>query len=167
MKTIDLFAGCGGLSLGFQNAGFEIEASFDNWQPAVQIYKENFEHPVYEIDLKEPTSIESIKNFRPQMIVGGPPCQDFSSAGKRDETLGRADLTISYAKIVESVRPEWFVMENVARITKSEVLQEALRIFKQAGYGVSYQVLDASLCGVPQTRKRFFWWGTNTQPIIF
>ena len=90
------------------------------------------------------------------MIIGGPPCQDFSSAGKRDESLGRADLTISYANIVVSAQPEWFVMENVERIIKSNILKEALQIFKIAGYGISYQVLDASYCGVPQARKRFF-----------
>lgn len=82
--------------------------------------------------------------MKPQMIIGGPPCQDFSSAGKRDETLGRADLTISFANIVSEAKPEWFVMENVERITKSGILKEALQIFKKAGYGISYQVLDAS-----------------------
>jgi DNA (cytosine-5)-methyltransferase 1 len=90
------------------------------------------------------------------MIIGGPPCQDFSSAGKRDETLGRADLTVSFANIVSETQPEWFVMENVERIMKSHILKDALQIFKNAGYGISYQVLDASYCGVPQARKRFF-----------
>ena len=90
------------------------------------------------------------------MIIGGPPCQDFSSAGKRDETLGRGDLTLSFANIVSTCRPEWFVMENVERITKTKILKDALKIIKQAGYGISYEVLDASYCGVPQARKRFF-----------
>jgi len=102
-----------------------------------------------------------IKNFHPPKdvfwgIIGGPPCQDFSSAGKRDETLGRADLTLSYANIVVHAKPEWFVMENVERIMKSKILKEAISIFKSAGYGISYDVLDASYCGVPQSRKRFF-----------
>lgn len=156
METVDLFSGCGGLSLGFQNAGFEILAAFDKWEPAVKVYRENFNHPIYDTDLSSDEGLEFVKSLKPKMIIGGPPCQDFSSAGKRDETMGRADLTISYANIVASAKPEWFVMENVERITKSHILKDALKIFKKAGYGISYQVLDASFCGVPQARKRFF-----------
>ncbi|MDR0659982.1 MAG: DNA cytosine methyltransferase [Prevotellaceae bacterium] len=156
MKLVDLFSGCGGLSLGFQNVGFEISAAFDNWISAVKVYRDNFNHPIYHTDLSTKEGLLFVKNLNPQIIIGGPPCQDFSSAGKRDETLGRADLTISYAKIVSACNPEWFVMENVERIIKSKILKEAIIIFRQAGYGMSYQVLDASYCGVPQARKRFF-----------
>ncbi|HRK26133.1 MAG TPA: DNA cytosine methyltransferase [Chitinophagales bacterium] len=167
MKTVDLFSGCGGLSLGFQNAGFEIVAAFDKWEPAVKVYRDNFNHPIYDIDLASEEGLEFVRSFKPQMIIGGPPCQDFSSAGKRDETLGRADLTISYANIIAVAKPEWFVMENVERIIKSRILKEALQIFKKAGYGISYQVLDASLCGVPQSRKRFFLVGHKKSPDNF
>ena len=156
MKVVDLFSGCGGLSLGFQNASFKVVAAFDKWEPAVKVYRENFDHPIYDTDLSSEEGLKFVKSIKPQMIIGGPPCQDFSSAGKRDESLGRADLTISYANIVVSAQPEWFVMENVERIIKSNILKEALQIFKIAGYGISYQVLDASYCGVPQARKRFF-----------
>lgn len=156
MQTIDLFSGCGGLSLGFQNAGFEILAAFDKWKPAIQVYQDNFNHPIYDIDLESKEAVEFIKILNPEIIIGGPPCQDFSSAGKRDETLGRADLTLSFANIISTCKPEWFVMENVGRITKSKILKEAILLFKKAGYGISYDVLDASLCGVPQARKRFF-----------
>ena len=140
MKTVDLFSGCGGLSLGFQNAGFEILAAFDKWEPAVKVYRDNFRHPIYDSDLGSEVGLEFVKSFNPQIIIGGPPCQDFSSAGKRDETLGRADLTISYANIVKASMPEWFVMENVERIIKSRILKEAIQIFKSSGYGISYQV---------------------------
>ena len=156
MRTVDLFSGCGGLSLGFQNVGFEVLAAFDKWEPAIKIYKDNFDHPIYDFDLSTTESQDFICRLKPQIIIGGPPCQDFSSAGKRDETLGRADLTISYANIVAHCKPEWFVMENVGRIMKSNILKEAIKIFRAAGYGISYEVLDASYCGVPQSRKRFF-----------
>ncbi len=53
MNTIDLFAGCGGLSLGFQNAGFVVKAAFDNWKPALDVYRENFSHPIFDIDLSQ------------------------------------------------------------------------------------------------------------------
>lgn len=90
------------------------------------------------------------------MNVGGPPCQDYSSAGKQDETKGRADLTLRFTELVCAVYPEWFVMENVDRILKSQTLPKAIALFKSTGYGLSQVVLDASLCGVPQKRKRFF-----------
>ncbi len=156
MNTIDLFSGCGGLSLGFQNAGFKIKAAFDKWQPAIDVYKANFSHKIFNLDLSEGSTIELLKYFSPQMIIGGPPCQDFSSAGKRDETLGRADLTLTFAEVVTELLPEWFVMENVSRIEKSRILSEAKRIFKKAGYGLTEKILDASFFGVPQKRKRFF-----------
>ena len=70
--------------------------------------------------------------------------------------MGRADLTISYAEIVSFIKPEFFVMENVERIKKSGILRQAIKIFKGSGYGLTMEVLDASLCGVPQARKRFF-----------
>ena len=156
MKTVDIFSGCGGMSLGFQNTGFEIVAAFDNWEPAVKVYQDNFDHTIYNVDVATQESLAIIKSLNPEIIIGGPPCQDFSSAGKRDETLGRADLTLSYANIVAVCKPEWFVMENVAQVLKSKILKQAIEVLKNAGYGISYQVLDASYCGVPQARKRFF-----------
>jgi len=167
MRTVDLFSGCGGLSLGFQNVGFDIIAAFDNWQPAVAIYKENFNHPIYNVNLAHKENISLIKNIHPEIIIGGPPCQDFSSAGKRDETLGRADLTLSFANIVAAAQPQWFVMENVARIKSSRILQQAINIFENADYGLSSHVLDASYCGVPQSRKRFFLIGCRHAPAGF
>ncbi|WP_223257273.1 DNA cytosine methyltransferase [Phormidesmis priestleyi] len=155
MRVIDLFAGCGGLSMGFQKAGFEVVAAFDNWKEACDIYAANFDHPIFQTDLSNLEDLKILKKWEPDMVIGGPPCQDFSSAGKRDETLGRADLTISYARIISEVKPEWFLMENVERIRKSRVLQEAISLFRAGSYGLSSTVLDASYCGVPQTRKRF------------
>lgn len=157
MRVVDLFSGCGGLSLGFQNAGFEIVAAFDHWKPSVDVYRKNFDHEIFEVDLVvESKNIETFSKYEPDIIVGGPPCQDFSHAGKRDEEGGRADLTITFADIVTGVRPKWFVMENVERIVKSKRLHVARRIFDEAGYGLTMKVLDASLCGAPQKRKRFF-----------
>ncbi|MFY9227536.1 MAG: DNA cytosine methyltransferase [Blastocatellia bacterium] len=157
MRTIDLFAGCGGMSMGFQNVGFQIVAAFDNWQPAINTYTNNFTHPIYNYDLaKYEPSCNIFKNLSPEIIIGGPPCQDFSSAGKRDETLGRANLTISFAEIVSKVKPQWFVMENVSRADKSKTLIKAKEILVKAGYGLNQIILDASLCGVPQERKRLF-----------
>lgn len=156
MKVVDLFSGCGGLSLGFEQAGFDVVAAYDNWQPAIAVYKENFTHPIFNIDLSnEDYAVKHIIQYHPNIIIGGPPCQDFSSAGKRDENNGRGDLTISYARIISTIKPSWFVMENVSTILKSNKLTVAKDIFKQAGYGLTQIVLNAALCGVPQRRKRF------------
>ena len=155
-KTIDLFSGCGGMSLGFQNAGFEILAAYDNWKPAVDVYELNFDHPIFSEDLADEKVQKKIKAFKPNVIIGGPPCQDFSSAGHRDENLGRAVLTYTYRDIILRIKPKYFVMENVPEITKSVILKEIKDSFKEAGYGLTERILDASYCGVPQSRKRFF-----------
>ena len=146
------------MTLGFQRAGFTITAAFDNWKPAIEVYKKNFlDHPIFELDLGESNiDIDQFRQFQPDLIIGGPPCQDFSSAGKRDETLGRANLTVSFARIVTTVFPKFFVMENVARIRSSRALREAIQLFRDHNYGLTWHTLDASLCGVPQKRKRFF-----------
>lgn len=157
MRLVDLFAGCGGLSLGMEKAGFNIVAAYENWDAAADIYRQNFNHPMYEVDLSDTDySIKHIEKFRPDIIVGGPPCQDFSSAGKRMKIGSRGNLTISYAEIISEIRPRWFLMENVERIKKLEVFEKAKKILKEAGYGLSETVLDASLCQVPQKRKRMF-----------
>ncbi|MEE0636636.1 DNA cytosine methyltransferase, partial [Adlercreutzia sp.] len=76
MKAIDLFAGCGGMSLGFEQAGVDVVAAFDKWQPAIEIYRANFDHPIFDKDLSEDDSADLIKSYAPDLIMGGPPCQD-------------------------------------------------------------------------------------------
>lgn len=157
MRVVDLFCGCGGLSLGFEKAGFNVVAAFDKWEAALHVYNTNFDHPAKQLDLTDVSHcVETITALSPDMIIGGPPCQDFSSAGKRDEDNGRGDLTVNYAEIISAIKPPVFVMENVDRIVKTNKLVEAKRLFSEAGYGLSFRILDASYCGVPQKRKRFF-----------
>jgi DNA (cytosine-5)-methyltransferase 1 len=155
LVTVDLFCGCGGLSLGFENAGFEILAAFDNWKPAVDVYRTNFDHPIYEQDLADEGVQVNIRNMKPDIIIGAPPCQDFSSAGHRNINLGRAALTKTYCDIITTTLPRYFVMENVPEITKKEILCAILERFKGVGYGLTSMIIDASLCGVPQSRKRY------------
>ena len=85
MKVVDLFCGCGGLSLGFQKAGFEVVAAYDKWEAALNVYRINFDHPAENMDLSNvPASSEVISRYEPEMIIGGPPCQDFSSSTTND-----------------------------------------------------------------------------------
>ena len=156
MRTVDLFSGCGGMSLGFQSAGYNIVAAFENWPAAIECYKQNFKHPVIETDLSiVDEAIIRIKKYQPDLIIGGPPCQDFSNAGNRTEGE-RAELTHSFAKIITAVKPKFFVMENVARASESEAYKKARKLFIDNGYGLTEIVLDASHCNVPQKRNRFF-----------
>jgi DNA (cytosine-5)-methyltransferase 1 len=157
MKTVDLFAGCGGLSLGLGRAGHEVVAAMDNWDPAIAVYRENFEHEMLKQDLSDvASSVEAVNRFHPDLVAGGPPCQDFSSAGLQNHAGTRADLTYKYADIICSVKPKYFIMENVERIRKSHVLPEVIGQFTDAGYGLTAVILDASYCGAPQARLRFF-----------
>ena len=163
MKFIDLFSGCGGMTLGFQNAGYEAVAAYDNWDAAIQVYQDNFDHDIHDVDLRFwEKSLASLKAYQFDMIIGGPPCQDFSHAGKRNEDLGRADLTICFAKIVSHIKPKWFVMENVDRAVKSQRYGQACEILSKADYTLTQRVIDASLCGVPQSRKRLFLIGESS-----
>ncbi len=157
IKAVDLFSGCGGMSLGFSRAGFDVVEAYDNWDPAIDVYRRNFSHPIVKKDLSDvPGTIESVCKWSPQLIFGGPPCQDFSTAGYQDETRGRAALSVCYAEIVAGVSPRWFVMENVATIRNTQSFKKACSIFREAGYGLTCKVLNAAYCGVPQARKRMF-----------
>lgn len=156
MRVVDLFSGCGGMSLGLGQAGFDVVGAFDNWDAAIDIYRANFRHPIFKADLSsDETWVEKIKELKPDLIAGGPPCQDYSIAGKR--SLGaRANLTVRFAEIVSSVSPTWVVFENVYNIERFDTLPEMKSILSKAGYGLSSMVLDASRCGAPQKRNRFF-----------
>ena len=137
MRIVDLFCGCGGLSLGFQRAGYKILAAFDNWDDAIAVYHNNFKHPIIKQDLSDVMeSVKKISKYKPDMIIGGPPCQDFSSAGTRDENKGRGDLTVHFAAIVTSVTPKWFVMENVDLITKTNKLIHFSLLLHQTTYNI-------------------------------
>lgn len=154
MRAVDVFSGCGGMSLGFEQAGVDVVAAFDKWAPAVEIYRANFNHPIYEKDLCDEDSVDQIRSIAPDLIMGGPPCQDYSIAGKREQGE-RANLTIRFADIVAGVKPAWVVFENVYNIERFGTLPKMKETLKKAGYGLSCTVLDASRCGVPQARKRF------------
>jgi len=156
MNVIDLFCGCGGLSLGFQNAGFTIDIGIDNWKPAVNVYNDNFTHQAIKSDLNDNKILQQLLKNNYKMIIGGPPCQDFSIAGPRVNAGNRANLTIVFCDIVRQIKPEWVVMENVYNIKNHSIFPEILKKFAETNYGVTHLVLDASFLGVPQARKRFF-----------
>ncbi len=160
LKAIDLFCGSGGLSAGFIHSGIEVVAAFDNWTAAIETYRRNITNHVTERDLSDiHESVAEITAIGPDIIAGGPPCQDFSSAGKRVEG-SRANLTRAFGNIVAECSPPFFLMENVPQVRFSYVYQKVKAQLTVAGYEISEIVLDASQCGVPQARKRFFAFGS-------
>lgn len=166
-RVVDLFSGCGGLSLGFEKAGFDVVAAFDNWEEAVEVYNDYFDHKAHVEDLGDLVRDEKygkITKYAPDLIVGGPPCQDYSSANTHfsdgepdpEDYQDRSSLTIDFAKIVLRSRPQWYLMENVPPSKKSPTYQKAMEMLQEAGYGVTLIQLNASYYGVPQSRRRLF-----------
>jgi site-specific DNA-cytosine methylase len=156
MRAVELFAGAGGMSLGLKRAGFDVVAAYDSWQEAVDVYRANLGGFVRQADLKDIFGIApAIVAQRPDLIAGGPPCQDFSPAGERVEGE-RAGLTRAFAMLVAIVRPGWFLMENVPQAATSEAWRDARAMLMKSGYGLTETKLNASFYGVPQARKRLF-----------
>jgi DNA (cytosine-5)-methyltransferase 1 len=156
MRVADLFCGCGGLSSGFQTTGNEIVFAADTWSRARLAYDANFDHISSRVDLSDVIEgAHAVTRRSPEIIIGGPPCQDFSAAGLRTEA-DNADLTVAFTEIVRACRPIWFVMENVPAAASSRAWSIARRRFSTAGYGLTELTLDASRYGVPQLRKRLF-----------
>lgn len=154
MRAVELFCGAGGMSRGLIDAKIQVVAAYDFNPDTVEVYRQNIGPHAAVMDLSNVLhAIRVIAPLRPDLLCGGPPCQDFSLAGRRIEG-DRADLTIAYATIVASVRPEWFFMENVIPALNSQAWSDAKAILKRAGYGVSVSKIDCSRYGVGQSRRR-------------
>ncbi|HEX2787578.1 MAG TPA: DNA cytosine methyltransferase [Ignavibacteria bacterium] len=170
-RLIDLFCGAGGLSKGFEMAGFKTLLGIDSIQRFTETFQLNHTNSkticgdITKITVDEIKKI--INNLEVDVIVGGPPCQGFSMAGQRDPKDPRNSLFMEYVRIVEGLKPTYFVMENVPGILTMEtasgqnVLSIILTEFKRLGYTVEYKKLLASDYGVPQKRKRIIFIGTN------
>lgn len=164
---IDLFAGCGGLSLGFEMAGFESLLAIDFWQDALDTYAYNRTGArtlCGDLSAIDPDEIKSRYGIgEVDVIIGGPPCQGFSVAGKRIIEDERNKLYKSFVNFVRVMRPRAFVMENVPNILTmggGMVKEAILEDFAAIGYQVAVQVLNASDYGVPQNRRRAVFIGT-------
>ncbi|MGO7438280.1 DNA cytosine methyltransferase [Rhizobium ruizarguesonis] len=157
MRVVELFCGAGGMSLGLKEAGCDVVAAYDAWPVAVENYNRNLGVDHAKVaDLGDLLGIvPELLKLAPDVIAGGPPCQDYSSAGRREEA-DNARMTLAFALIVATVRPQWFLMENVTTAAKSATWAEARTVLKRAGYGLTESKIDASRYGVPQSRRRLF-----------
>lgn len=155
MRVFELFCGAGGMSLGLESVGFDVVGAYDSWSLAVAHYNANLGDGRAKVaDLNDVLGVVSeLLSLDVDMIVGGPPCQDFSIAGQREEATN-AKLTLAFALIVATVRPRWFLMENVTTIARSGTWAEARAVLKRAGYGMTESKINASQYGVPQSRRR-------------
>lgn len=173
---IDLFAGVGGLSLGFENCGFEVVLANEYDASIASAYSKNRPHTKMIVDDITKLPIEdTFGSYRGSidLVVGGPPCQGFSQKGQR-KTINdpRNFLFKYYVDVVDKVCPKYFVMENVPNLLTAEngyFKNEIISLFSELGYVISADVLNASDFGVPQNRRRAFIIGkrTNGSAVVF
>ena len=161
MYYCDLFSGCGGVSVGFEEAGFTCVVAVDNDKNAAAIYKENFPtHPFILHDLSLPLSLpegDEMRELFPDCVMcGGAPCQDFSLCGPVEKKkLGqRARLTPAFARHVLDWMPRWVVFENVRNAQLKPQFAELMQTLQAAGYVTRHEVLLASEFGMAQKRFR-------------
>lgn len=164
---VDLFAGAGGMTLGFEQAGFDVLAAVEIDPIHCATHEFNFPfwsvicQSVIELTGREIRERSKIKDREIDVVFGGPPCQGFSLMGKRALDDPRNSLVSHFMRLVLELQPKYFVMENVKGLTlgkHQQFLTEIIAEFQSHGYVVenNYEVLNASYYGVPQNRERLF-----------
>ena len=166
--VISTFAGCGGSSLGYHMAGFRELLAVEWEQNAADTFRLNFPHvPLYHGDIAKLSVDECLRlaGVAPgelDVFDGSPPCQGFSTAGKRELGDQRNQLFREYCRLLRGLRPKAFVMENVSGMVKGDfkiIFAEILRTLKGCGYRVKARLLNAMFFGVPQSRERMIFIG--------
>ena len=174
LKVLDLFSGAGGFSKGFELSGFEILGGVDFDNHALSTYARNFPNAkAFLEDLDSPTEeflnwLQSVKGVV-DVVIGGPPCQGFSIAGKRDPRDPRNRLYQKYIDIVKLLKPRAVLIENVPTImtmSSGAVSRSIVSDLESLGFTVSVETLNASFFGIPQARRRTFFVGTRTEKLF-
>jgi DNA (cytosine-5)-methyltransferase 1 len=184
MKAIDLFCGCGGLTEGLKNAGYEVVGAVDNEPIAVKTYRAN--HPgvyVWEQDIKDLTASTIFKKTglregELDLLAGCPPCQGFSSLTTLNNTIEadkhgkrKNELLFQFLRLVKTLRPKAIMLENVPGLYKDNRLKRFLKELDKLGYYSEMKkvakVLNVSAYGVPQRRRRLILMTTLRGPVTF
>ena len=175
MNVIDLFCGCGGLSHGFEKAGFNILLGVDNDSKALETFELN--HKESQTICGDITDISYLKDIKPiigdkkiDVIIGGPPCQGMSLSGPRKFDDPRNKLYLSYIRLVDEIRPKAFVIENVPGLVglfKGQIKNNIIKKFEDMGYNIKYRILCASNYGVPQNRRRVVFVGMKKGEFVY
>ena len=176
-KIIDLFCGVGGLSYGFKKNNYKVVAAVDLWEEALLTYKYNFpEVETFNQDIKDfnKNSLNNIikNNKKIDGIIGGPPCQGFSTVGTRKVEDRRNHLYLEFYNTVKKVNPNFFIIENVSgflNLSKGIFIEDIMKRFGKngLGYKINYKLINSSKYGVPQSRKRVFIIGTKNKEFVF
>lgn len=168
-KVVDLFCGAGGLHMGFEKAGYDVRLCVDNDSLVERTHRRNFPNiPFINKDIRKLSSDE-IRQYldgnEVDVIIGGPPCQGFSTIGKRvssdprvrAEHDPRNELVLTYAKLIKELKPKFIVMENVKGILTMKngaYLATVVKELQGAGYNIDYKLINMADYGVPQIRER-------------
>ncbi len=166
-SCVSIFSGCGGLSLGASAAGFKIIAGIEKDKSAKNIFEKNFLGCINLgsdiTKLNYPTIKNALKKYNKlDLMVGGPPCQGFSLAGKRDKNDKRNYLFIDYLNLVNFLKPKVVLLENVELLLsmkndKNQYVKDLItQEFKKISYDVEYRIVNCANFGIPQNRKRVF-----------
>ena len=167
--VISIFAGAGGSSLGYKLAGFKVLLAIDIEENAIQTLKVNFDFPVWQKDIKEVTAKEilnfcNIKKGELDILDGSPPCQGFSTAGKRQINDSRNNLFQHFIKMINDLQPKVFIMENVKGMMQGKMkglFNNILIELRKTNYNVKCKLMNAKYYNVPQSRQRLIWIGVR------
>ena len=175
MNVIDLFCGCGGLSYGFEKAGYNILLGIDNDLKALETFELN--HVGSKTICGDITAINYLKDIKPlignkkiDVIIGGPPCQGMSLSGPRNFDDPRNKLYLSYIRLVDEIKPKAFVIENVPGLVglfNGQIKDSIIQKFKDMGYNIKYRILCAADYGVPQNRRRVIFVGMKSGEFVY
>lgn len=176
MNIIDLFCGIGGLSLGFEDAGFEVISAIDLWDDAIKTYNHNRNKKVAQTvtveAFNEDILPEIVTDNHITGIIGGPPCQGFSTVGRRNIDDARNQLYLEFYKAVKIAKPDFFLIENVKgmlTLNKGAFVKDIIKRFgpEGLGYNITYKLLNAADYGIPQNRYRVFYVGIKGKDFVF
>jgi DNA (cytosine-5)-methyltransferase 1 len=171
---IDLFAGAGGLSLGFEKAGFNIVYAIEKDKYAAETYKKNRTKRAVLVDVRDISEVTpkeilgklGLEKGELDVIIGGPPCQGFSISNMRTRDLSNPQnqMVFEFLRFVKEIAPKWFLMENVSGLDSFEagsVRDHLLQAFRNLGYKTEYAILNSANFGVPQSRNRIYFIGNR------
>ena len=177
VRTLDLFCGIGGLTVGLERAGLHSAGGVDIWQEALDTFAKNLQLPTLQADLTEVRSNAicealGVRLSDIDILVGGPPCQGFSTVGRRDSRDPRNSLWSHYLTLVNEIRPAYLMIENVEGLVVMErggICEQIVDAFASIGYVVQWKLLRSCDFGVPQLRKRviFLGWIEGLAPVEF
>lgn len=163
LTFISLFSGSGGFKIGFEKAGFKCLLSSDIEKTSQKTHEKNYNNEPFLLKdirtIKSNEILKLTKNIKPDLIIGGPPCQGFSIMGDKNSSDPRNELFKSYVSLIKDLKPKCFVLENVkglATMYGGQFLEELENDFARCGFNIHFKIINAFNYGVPQLRERVF-----------